>query len=663
MTPRLPTSDKTAPKRRVMPLSFAAVGRPLVFMGLGAVLWATREFVTASDNLDPSWMEVLHDAFFQPWRFGRDIVFTYGPWGFVTTPLYEPRTFAFVLAFRAVVGATTGWGFWLLLRRAGLAPWLGLLSLVLVLPPALSSDNSAFSLPLVVWFYLGLFEEPDRKRWEVSVFAVVAAGIALTKFTHFVLAGGLVAILVWREVLIRRRFPTAALIFLLALVPWWMLSGQKWGDFSTWITSSIAISGGYTEARAAEACLHPLREIGAFGVVALILVFSVPLSLPSRGRRPLSSHLIPWCGLCFILFLHFKAGFVRHDFAHAPTAMFVLPAMGLLVLLASARDADRRRLIFMAAVVLPVCFAGYAYSLRQYFSGQTPAAHFQEFYGGAFGRLWNLSDLSAAKSALDRDRLGAQAKIRADYPLPGIAGPCDIYSYRQAILYAHGIPYSPRPVIQSYSAYSKSLARLNAGDGDGRIWPPNLLMEAVCIDNRYPSTDDGQSWPFIVANYDVREATGPLVHLVRSERPRTIRRVDLPEIQLRFGEPLELPAHSGQLWAEIEIERTLLGALLAAAFKLPALTVNVDLANGAQADYRLLPAVAAGGLLVSPLIGGTVGVGIQSARAAEDFVRLAHGGTFPASHRVSVIRIRTEWPLVEAYIPKVRLRFYTLNFE
>jgi hypothetical protein len=45
----------------------------------------------AYDAIDDSWMEVLHSAFLNHLQFGRDIVYTYGPWGFLFGG-YRPET-------------------------------------------------------------------------------------------------------------------------------------------------------------------------------------------------------------------------------------------------------------------------------------------------------------------------------------------------------------------------------------------------------------------------------------------------------------------------------------------------------------------------------------------------------------------------------------------
>ena len=56
-----------------------------------------------SSGLDPSWTQVQTHAFTHAWQFGTDIVFTYGPWGFLATTLYDPATYRLLIGFWLVL--------------------------------------------------------------------------------------------------------------------------------------------------------------------------------------------------------------------------------------------------------------------------------------------------------------------------------------------------------------------------------------------------------------------------------------------------------------------------------------------------------------------------------------------------------------------------------
>src|ERR1022692_277138 len=54
-------------------------------------------------GLDPSWVRTLDYAFESRFQFGPDLLFTYGPLGFVQADLYSPGSYPWVLAIRGLV--------------------------------------------------------------------------------------------------------------------------------------------------------------------------------------------------------------------------------------------------------------------------------------------------------------------------------------------------------------------------------------------------------------------------------------------------------------------------------------------------------------------------------------------------------------------------------
>ena len=53
--------------------------------------------------LDPSRQMVLHWAYAKGIVFGRDLVFTYGPLGFLNWRYYHPETFALLMTLRGLL--------------------------------------------------------------------------------------------------------------------------------------------------------------------------------------------------------------------------------------------------------------------------------------------------------------------------------------------------------------------------------------------------------------------------------------------------------------------------------------------------------------------------------------------------------------------------------
>lgn len=95
-------------------------------------------------------------------------------------------------------------------------------------------------------------------------------------------------------------------------------------------------------------------------------------------------------------------------------------------------------------------------------------------------------------------------RLRQQAPLPRVAGAVDLYSMGQDYLFASGLSYCPRPIIQSYSACTPELARLNTAWLRSGQAAPNLFFAIQSVDERIPSRVDGLSWPELLTLYDIK---------------------------------------------------------------------------------------------------------------------------------------------------------------
>src|SRR2546429_4999075 len=61
--------------------------------------------------VDDSWIQMLHTAFTERLQFGRDIAFTFGPWGFLYGG-YHPATYSISVVVWAVLAVVFWWAAW-----------------------------------------------------------------------------------------------------------------------------------------------------------------------------------------------------------------------------------------------------------------------------------------------------------------------------------------------------------------------------------------------------------------------------------------------------------------------------------------------------------------------------------------------------------------------
>jgi len=203
-----------------------------------------------------------------------------------------------------------------------------------------------------------------------------------------------------------------------------------------------------------------------------------------------------------------------------------------------------------------------------------------------------------------------------------MSGSVDIYSYEQASLLAKGYRWNPRPVFQSYSAYTPALIRLNEQHLRIAGAPDHLIfrMEPIVIESRLPSLEDGLSWPAMLDNYIVAGTANDWIYLTKKAPPiKTVSRyVPLGKVAAQLGEEVPVPTATGPIFVEVKAESSTVGKLIAVVYKAPSLTLRVTMRNGGKSIYRVNANMMETGFFLSPLV-----------TTNEGFLRLLDPNTSP----------------------------------
>jgi hypothetical protein len=616
--------------------AWAAVG---ALAGLFAVLvWAPWLPLLPDAGLDSSWSYALHLARVARWRWGEDVVFSYGPTGYVFTGMYHPDTYAEMIAawtFVALVAATTGtW----LARRHGLPPGVALLWLVALFAVAgLSREPliGLFPLLLLAAQAGGLPSLPVWRRW---LLVLAVAGIGLVKFTTFVATAAVVLAVAVDQVAARRRLPIVLLEWGIAVLATWLVLQGSLANVGAYLTTSWEISAGYAEAMWSDG---PAWETVAGGVVAaLVLGLASWTELRARGPAGLAWVL----GVAVLLGMAFRGGFVRHDAAHARRAALAFLLTALVLLPSWWRSGRRARGVAVAVLVVAAAFASVVLSryLGRGLAGQLArvASDVPAFAAGAGRVLGGTAGLDARMEL----HLRFQRQAR---PVPPVAEPTDVAPVEVTVLSAHGLEYAPRPVFQSYAAYTPRLAELNAARLREPRAPAGVLLRLGPTDDHHPMSEDGPWWLEVLSRYRISGFAGAYLAWDRVPGATGPAPVPLATLSGRLGERLALPPTDGApIRAVVDVGPSLLGRLALVAFKSPGLVLDVETADGGARTYRLVPGAARAGFLLSPLLVSTLDVAAlvtegepAGALAGRDVVAirvraLAGGGAF---HRPEVV--------------------------
>lgn len=96
-----------------------------------------------------------------------------------------------------------------------------------------------------------------------------------------------------------------------------------------------------------------------------------------------------------------------------------------------------------------------------------------------------------------------------------------------------------------------------------------MLFDVTTSDHRYPLMDESASLPALLAQFDPRGLVGGFAHLERRMTSRTATFSRLRTVTTSPGDEVAIEAGENLIWDEIEAEPSVVGRVLAMAYKLP----------------------------------------------------------------------------------------------
>ncbi|WP_284944815.1 hypothetical protein [Acidisoma cladoniae] len=540
-------------------------------------------------DLDSAWAFAVNAAVSQHLVFGRDLIFAFGPYASVYTLSFHPATYGFAMVASVILAAAMAAG--LITLATGRSLWLAVL-LAVLLNLLWLRDPLFFMVPLL---FVALTAKavartdalPKAMLGVGALLVIALAVLPLVKGTFA--AGTLVALGLGGGLLLfggRWRLVAAgALLFPVAMVAFWLAAQQPLGALPDFFIAQSRFVGGYTQAMALSG---PAWQVDVFAAVAMV-VLALNLRPALRAGLP---GLVVLLGAAVLLLLALKAGFVRQD-THIAIAAGGLGLIACVLALANGGKAP------VLALIIGLAGAGVLDRAAEHIG---PRAALLRLETTSMSAAQGLRDRLKGGDDLQRNFDATLAGIRAAYPLPPLSGTSDIYSDGQSILLAHHLQWAPRPILQSYSAYTPALAQDDARHLDGAAAPDNVLIKLEPIDNRLPALEDGPSWLALLAGYQPVAMQGDMAILHRrpGPAPATLGTPG-PMARHTLGERVSVPPDM-PLWAQIDVQPTLLGRVVGAVFKLPPLNIAVHLRNGGSIDFRYVPGMGRAGFVIAPLV-------------------------------------------------------------
>jgi hypothetical protein len=551
-------------------------------------------------SVDPAWQFAINYFFDRGIIFGREVVWTYGPLGFLVVPhnVGHNLALATVVLGLAWAGFTASLAYILIKNEIGLEQ-LGVFAVCFALGG--QPLYRIFDLDTYICFMsLLLLSMSFKVRWWRGCFFVsvfISVFLMFIKFTSGVISlsavfsFSLIATYVDRGKFCKSiLYPAVGVPALFTAA--YLIYNPSFPDMVLYLRGAYEISSGYNVAMSLRG-----GNIGLALLGLTIVLYSALAYLLYRNRQ--ESFYI---ALMFIppLFFAYKHGFVRQDDHMRVYFSTVLMLLGIILMFTRPRGrAERAKLYGIAMAIVMICF-----------HELTPSPHLTGKITGA-ENLKNM--ISAARLSRTKELLRTveERKLRANL-LPGEiraevgSNPVGILGWNLSYAAANSLNFSPFPVVQPYSAYTRYLDRLNSEFLEHEETAPAYLLfdEKLSIDRRLSLFDVPSVWRSVLNWYDVvyDDPFSSMQAVLMKRRAAARHSVDISigSYVYRSGELIEVPFSEVPLLAKITLDLNLKGRVAKLFFRVPEVMMTMFAVDGrAMDEVRVVPDTLGNGILIS----------------------------------------------------------------
>lgn len=545
-------------------------------------------------GVDFSWIAGLYMALEEGKHFGTEVVYTYGPLGFLAWPVLWSSWLPVLayLHFCVIYLAFTAVLTWSLNRT------VGLLAAAIIVFFSFSAVGFSSQLPLLIAVGLS-FAAMRVERPDAAVGVLVVGGGLLCAIEPLVkLSVGPPTVAVILLGLIgaranRRQWALFATIAVSGFFILWFLAGQGLGNLWDYAINGSEVISGYGEAMgfdAAETWEAVAIVAFALGLVALI----------HRAEfRDARARWLATALTAVAAYVVFKYGTTQFLKAGPP----VVALMSLLAIFMMAPWPRRRAGVFLSTLVVLGLITLHAFSVPTSFDIAPKLNSFRK----SAQLVLRPGD---RQDRVDSSRVSLQETLKVPPGILAAVGdkPVAIEPWEIVVAWAYDLDWRPLPVFQNFTAYTARLDRLNAGvveDPDG----PQVLLRKMPngpiplggregFYARQPNWDPPEQNLAAVCNFIPILSEGEWQVLSR-----------IPD---RCGQPKLVASHSGDPGETIPVPQAgrdelvvlhLEGAEVEGLERVASLfwrpTERHAALDGDKYGYRLVPGTTADGLIIS----------------------------------------------------------------
>jgi hypothetical protein len=558
-----------------------------LFLAYAAVLTVPSDYYPIEIGLDSSHQFASNYFAASNYKYGTDIIFTYGPLGFLDHPEDIGHNFLAATSIRLLV-----WVF--LFAKLAVSyhsehfPRWAIILVVLSLIAAHPVLNFLFDYMLAITAVLLCIYDPPEEQsfWWVTIPASILLSVAfLLKYSTFTMVLGAFAVYFVITYIHDRRRPSVSSLlrlgFLLAApVIAYLIYNPSFSGLWRYVVNATRVANGYSDAMSTLG----LPDI-QYPYLGLLIVLLGGFGLGAVGCGWLAIEDFACIGVAF--FIGIKHSVVRADAGHLT---FVYALAVILFALTALKCVDTWKSALTSGVIwLAICVLG--------------VIAMDPIWGTLSAKAWDPEPhLAAAKNILywhnswtglatqtqailvgDRLPAGVLANLRR--------GPVIVFPWELSYGPANGVDLIPLYTVQAYTAYTHELDKETASHLIRAPGSAQLLLEWNSIDDRHLLLDTPATWRAIYSSFEAELAEAGYILLRKRDRPLDVRLQPLSHSTINLRLWNDLPDHDYLISASIKLSPTLLGICRHLLYKTNPVYMELQSETGQVQRFRVVPDV------------------------------------------------------------------------
>jgi tetratricopeptide (TPR) repeat protein len=613
--------------------------------------------------LDYSWAIALHEFFASKKQFGTEIIFTYGPYGFLSTKSYHPETYLLTCLAWLFFALVFWWGSLLIaykLIKNKILIFLWFFSIFFICADPNLPDN------IFAYFYLffllhNLYIKDPILPTSNIVLVTTIALISLIKFSFFSLSIPIIGLITIKDIFDKKK-PVHLITFISVITALWLAAGQNLLNFPSYVKNSLEMAYHYNFAMTSPYIASPYLGLSSYippliDCISVIYfsIFLFFLIILTNWQKEKTTLIFWGLSLLFFTFIIIKMGYGRLDSFHLFSNILILFIISIFFLILSFEQKEKSFTKIFSIISVLLLLSLVQSSLKIYLNTDILSAIANNFYliPQHTKEFWLVT---TGKTDLQKEYKLELEEVKNLFPIENLNGSVDVNSDLQIAAIANKLNYKPRPIFQGHSVHSSSLSEINAKYF--RNTPPNyLLFSSETIDARFPTLDDSLSWLEFLTKYEIKDISQKSDFLILQSKPQadTYNFSNETTTDTTFNQEIAIPKiDQGVVWAKIEIDYSILGKIFSAIYKPMPLYLNVTTKQNKKYKYFLPSFMAKTGFLLSPLI-----------KDKEDFAKLFTEewmNNLDSSELKSLFISLGDEEYLWQFSPKIKFSFSHLSF-